>query len=104
MPGGFIGPEHPVEIKFFHSIEAVFPGSRFMRIEFTHNYRGIRKIQSGKENKQIENEIGILIKMNLVNYIGPPFKRFMRQSEHSPDAFHCNDMIGISLPYSIIQT
>lgn len=46
--------------------------------------------------EQREDEVGILIKMYLINHVCPALCPCMRKSGSRPDAFNGNDVIGIS--------
>ena len=103
MPGGLICPQHPGITVFVHRSEAVVPGGFFMREEFSHKQRRIGKPDSREPDKKIENEVGILIKMNLIYNIFPALKLLMRGGKAGPDALNGNRVNGVNLTHGIIE-
>ena len=104
MTCGLVCPKEPAEVKLVEGFEAVVPGCPLERIELTHHERCAEVIKPCKQAERGEDEVGVLIKMNLINNVLPALYPGVGEGGSRPDAFKRNDVVAVNGTDCIVKS
>ena len=103
MTCGLVCPKEPAEVKLVEGLEAVVPGCPLERIELTHHERRAVVIKPCKQAERGKDEVGVLIKMNLINNVLPALYPGVGEGGSRPDALKGNDVVAVNGTHCVIK-